>query len=154
MKNLCVKLGGFGAVNLLTCCLTIHQGSRFNPVSYFIWSTLSDLYNRSDSCKKGGWMTMAGYVLSIYCWLMLISKVVRLSLAFWIVIIALQLYVLVCMCGVNLQRTSSSYYCEYNSLYVSWIPQIMIASESSQATLQLLHYTLWSVEFHMENSQP
>ena len=63
---MCVKLGGLGAVLIcIPVIWAIHQGSRFNPVSYFLWTFLSIVCTVvAIRAKKGGWMMMAGYTVS------------------------------------------------------------------------------------------
>ena len=63
---MCIKLGGIGALLIcLPVMWEIHQGDRFNPVSYFLWTFLSLICTIVlIRAKKGGWVMMAGYVLS------------------------------------------------------------------------------------------
>lgn len=66
IKWWCVKLGGLGA--LLVCIPVmwkIHQGDRFNPVSYYLWTLLSLVCTVVlVRAGKGGVTMMGGYVLS------------------------------------------------------------------------------------------
>jgi len=66
MKDLCVKIGGLGA--LLVCLPVIwriYEGDAFNSVSYVLWSALSLVCTIVlIRAKKGGHTLMACYVLS------------------------------------------------------------------------------------------
>jgi hypothetical protein len=66
MKNTCVKLGGLGALLIcLPVMWRIHEGDKFNPLSFFLWSALSVVCAIVlIRAKKGGHTMVLGYVLS------------------------------------------------------------------------------------------
>lgn len=69
MKDLCVKLSGIGALLIsIPVIYRISKGDNFNPASYFLWGLLSIVCTVVlIRAKKGGYMIMAGYVLSDFC---------------------------------------------------------------------------------------
>jgi hypothetical protein len=66
MKNLCVKLGGLGALLMsIPVMWRIHEGDKFNPLSFILWSLLSLVcVVVLVRAKKGGHTMMIGYTVS------------------------------------------------------------------------------------------
>ncbi len=66
MQKWLVRLSGLGALLIsIPVMYRIHEGDRFNPVSYFLWSSLALICTITlIRAKKGGYMLMGGYVLS------------------------------------------------------------------------------------------